>query len=260
MADYVKNDREQKYPRLCAHRGYNAVAPENSMPAFAAAVALNADEIEFDLWTTTDGIFITSHDHTLERVTTGKGNIYDKSYDELLALDFGVKYNEKFKGLQVVKIEEILKHFACRVIMNVHVKIWDYNFQDDKMDEIVSLFKKYGCENYIYFMTSNDSKIAKLKANYPEMTVCAGWRHGLDSEPMTIVDRAIALGIDKLQFFKPYFNQACIDKAHAHGIRCNICWADDPEEAKQYFAMGMDTVMTNDYLPVYIGVKDLINK
>ena len=35
--------------KFCAHRGFNAVAPENTLPAFAAAVALGADEIEFDL-------------------------------------------------------------------------------------------------------------------------------------------------------------------------------------------------------------------
>ena len=35
--------------KFCAHRGFNAVAPDNSLPAFAAAVALGADEIDFDL-------------------------------------------------------------------------------------------------------------------------------------------------------------------------------------------------------------------
>ena len=33
-------DKEACYPRLCAHRGFNIVAPENSMPAYGAAVAL----------------------------------------------------------------------------------------------------------------------------------------------------------------------------------------------------------------------------
>jgi glycerophosphoryl diester phosphodiesterase len=38
-----------------------------------------------------------------------------------------------------------------------------------------------------------------------------------------------------------------IDKAHAHGIRCNVFWADDADEAKKYLAMGIDTILTNDY-------------
>ena len=60
----------------------------------------------------------------------------------------------------------------------------------------------------------------------------------------------------KVQLFKPYFNQESIDKAHAHGILCNVFWADDPDEARRYFEMGIDTVLTNDYLTIYNAVKE----
>ncbi len=38
-----------------------------------------------------------------------------------------------------------------------------------------------------------------------------------------------------------------IQKAHAHGIRCNIFWANHTEEAKQYLEMGIDCILTNRY-------------
>ena len=47
-----------------------------------------------------------------------------------------------------------------------------------------------------------------------------------------------------------------IDKAHEHGIRCNVFWADTPDEARRYFEMGIDTVLTNDYLTVYNAVSE----
>ena len=77
-------------PRTCAHRGFNTIAPENSMPAYGAAVALGAQEIEFDVWTTTDGVLVSCHDPVLDRVSNGHGNIYEHSYEELLNLDFGI--------------------------------------------------------------------------------------------------------------------------------------------------------------------------
>ena len=86
----------------------------------------------------------------------------------------------------------------------------------------------------------------------PDLKVCVGWDGNKD--PMSIVDRAIALGAYKVQLFKPYFNQASIDKAHANGILCNVFWADDPDEARRYFRMGVDTVLTNDYLTVFNAV------
>ena len=231
------------------------------MAAFGAAVALGAEEVEFDVWSTTDGVLVSSHDSTLERVSNGVGKIYEKSYAELMQLDFGVKYGEEFAGLKIVKFEDILRQFGGRVIMNIHVKIWDNDFADDKLDEIVALLKKYDCEQHMYFMTNNDRMLREVKNRYPQLKVCVCWDgFGREREPMSIVERSIALGAHKVQFYKPHFDKACIDKAHAHGIICNVCWADDPEEAKRYFDMGIDTVLTNKYLSVYNGVKALWKK
>ena len=247
-------DEVMKYPRLCVHRGFNTVAPENSMPAFGAAVALGAEEIEFDLWATKDGVLVSCHDATLERVSDGVGKIYEHTYEELLKLDFGVKCGEKFKGLKIPTFEEILQKFAGRVIMNIHVKIWDKNFENPMIEEIVALIRKYDCEKHIYFMTTSDEIIKKVMAYAPDLKICVGWNG--DQNPMSIVNRAIDLGAYKVQLFKPYFNQESVDKAHAHGILCNVFYADDPNEARKYFEMGIDTVLTNDYLPVYNAVKD----
>ena len=253
-ASVVQFEDVMKYPRLCAHRGFNTVAPENSMAAFGAAVALGAEEIEFDIWSTSDGVLVSCHDSTLERVSDGCGKIYEYTYAELCELDFGIKHGEKFKGMRIPTFEEILQKFAGRVIMNIHVKIWDCNFENDMMEQIVALIRQYDCEKHIYFMTSNDRMIKKVMEYAPDLRVCVGWNGNKD--PMSIVDRAIELGAYKVQLFKPYFNQESVDKAHAHGILCNVFWADDPDEAQKYFEMGIDTVLTNDYLKIYNAVKD----
>ena len=70
------------------------------------------------------------------------------------------------------------------------------------------------------------------------------------------MEKAIEYGCKKVQLFREYYSQEMIDRAHANGIRCNVFWADDPEEARRYFEMGIDTVLTNDYLTVYNVLKD----
>ena len=85
-AAIVPYDEWMEYPRVCAHRGFNTVAPENSMPAYGAAIAMGADEIEFDLWWTKDGKVVSCHDRRLHRVSTGEGSITDCTYEELLQL------------------------------------------------------------------------------------------------------------------------------------------------------------------------------
>jgi len=84
--------------------------------------------------------------------------------------------------------------------------------------------------------------------------LCVGWDGNKD--PLSIVDRAIARGANKVQLFKPCFNEDSVKKAHAHGIRCNVFYADDPEEARHYLAVGIDTVLTNDSLAVYNRVRE----
>ena len=53
--------------KFCAHRGLSKLMPENTLPAFAAALSLGADEIEFDIRLTKDQKLIVSHDGTLDR-------------------------------------------------------------------------------------------------------------------------------------------------------------------------------------------------
>ena len=249
----IPGDRELKYPRVCAHRGFNTVAPENSMPAFGAAVAMGAEEIEFDLWNTTDGVLVSCHDSTLDRVSNGHGKIYEHSYAQLQELDFGAKHGEKFRGLKIPTFEEILQRFAGRVIMNIHVKIWDNDFPDPMIQQIVHLIRKYDAQQHVYFMTTNDRIIRQVMKYAPDIPCCVGWDRNKD--PMSMVDRAIALNAYKIQLYKPYFNEETVKKAHEHGILCNVFWSDDPEETKRFLEMGIDTILTNDYNLISQAVK-----
>ena len=243
------------YPRICAHRGFSTVAPENSMPAFGAAIALGAHEIEFDLFPTADGDVVSCHDYTLDRISNGSGKVYSHTLEQLQKLDFGSKFSERFQGLPVVRFEDILRKFAGHTIMNVHVKPladvadkWFEGSYDRKaMETIVALIRKYDAQRHVYFMLEKDEDILQFRAYAPDIPVCVG--HDA-KRPWEIVDRAIALGAQKVQLFKPWFNREMIEKAHAHGIICNVFWSDDPAEAREFLNMGIDTILTNDYLLV----------
>lgn len=243
-AAMVESDKRMKYPRICAHRGFSTVAPENSMPAFGAAVAMGAEEIEFDLWPTLDGEIVSCHDSTLDRVSNGTGKIYEHTLAELKELDFGVEFGERFKNLRIPTFEEILRKFSCQTIMNIHVKPYGELYPKEYMEKIVALVRKYDCQNHCYFMLSDDCDIAQFKAYAPDIPICVG--HD-GSRPWEIVDRAINLGAQKVQFFTPYVSRELIEKAHKHGIICNMFYADDPALAKEYLDIGIDTLLTNDY-------------
>ena len=106
----------------CSHRGFNSIAPENTLPAFGAAVALGAEEIELDLWPTSDGKIVVCHDPTVDRTTNSTGLIHEMTAQEVEQCDAGIKFSKEFTGLKIPYFEDILKQFANRVIMNLHIK------------------------------------------------------------------------------------------------------------------------------------------
>lgn len=96
------------------------------------------------------------------------------------------------------------------------------------------------------------SCVAMLQEMAPDIVRCCGAGDSQDK----MVERAIRYGCKKMQIVKDhYFDQAMIDKAHENGIRCNMFWSDDPEEAKKFLKMGIDCILSNDYNIVAQAVK-----
>ena len=254
----VLPDHLAPYPRLCAHRGFNTAAPENSLPAFGAVVALGATEIEFDLWETKDGEIVSIHDSKLDRVSDGTGYVWDYTLEELRKLNFGKGFEGVYDGLKVITFEDILKKFACHVIMNIHIKSRDNKnpLPESYLKKIISLIDIYDCDKYIYFMTGNDEVLKQLGALAPHLKRCVG---GGDAKDL-VVERAIELGCEMVQFFKQHITPEKVELAHKHGIVCNYFYCDTAEKANYYLDMGIDTILTNDYQRVYNAVSSRLGR
>src|ERR1700726_4440570 len=64
-------------PIAIAHRGGADDLPENTLPAFDAAVALGYRHLETDAHVSCDGVVHSFHDHVLDRVTDRHGRLVD---------------------------------------------------------------------------------------------------------------------------------------------------------------------------------------
>jgi glycerophosphoryl diester phosphodiesterase len=87
--------------RIGGHRGDPEGAPENTLAAFEAAVALGVDYVETDVQRTADGVLVVLHDDEVDRTTNGTGRV-----DELLAAD--VRRLDAGGGERVLVVEELL--------------------------------------------------------------------------------------------------------------------------------------------------------
>ena len=276
---------------LCAHRGFNTVAPENTLPAFAGAVVLGAPEIEFDLWPTADGKLVVCHDPTVDRTTDAAGEICEMTAAELDRCDAGKKFSPYFEGLRLPYFEQLLSLFGQKVMMNIHIKslgnpypasegmharglalakAYQENIPFDGLLEnqdevvlgeienrtivpydravfadIIALIRKYGCEQSVY-ITGEGDVLETALSMAPEIKRCCLEGH----MNYSIVDNALRYRCSRVQFCKLFLTAKMIEKAHKNDILCNLFWCDDPQEARRFFDLGIDVILTNNYLKV----------
>lgn len=70
--------------QLVAHRGFRAVAPENTAPAFEEAGRAGYYGAECDVYRTADGVWVIHHDPITYRMTGELSMVEDKTYAEIL--------------------------------------------------------------------------------------------------------------------------------------------------------------------------------
>lgn len=221
---------------FCAHRGVSALMPENTLPAFAAALALGAEEIEFDVRMTRDGKMIVSHDDNLERISNGTGKLADYTLDELLQLNIGVHHEWE---VPFCTPEEVFRLFANKIVFNIHIK--EHGENGALVQGLVDLARKYDCEDNIYIAASPE-QLEWAQRVAPHIKRCA---IQLPGDPMTIREMALTYGCSRVQFWLGMFDEELIEQLHKDGIVCNLFYADTYEDYEKYYAMGVDNLLTN---------------
>lgn len=127
-----------------AHRGASEYYPENTLWSFYAGLEMRADGIETDIQRTSDGVLVLHHDDTLERVACEKGRIMERTYAQLLEMDFGAFKGERFKGERVVTLDTFLNHFG-RKNLELALEIKQYGVEQQTLACIAA----HGCRERV---------------------------------------------------------------------------------------------------------------
>jgi glycerophosphoryl diester phosphodiesterase len=83
---------------VVCHRGDHEHAPENTQTAYANAIKAGADYVEIDLRTTADSQLVIMHDASVDRMTTGTGQVKDLTWDQLKQLKVKDKSHPECNG------------------------------------------------------------------------------------------------------------------------------------------------------------------
>lgn len=107
---------------VVAHRGCSAACPENTIPAFDAAVKDGAHMIELDARMAADGEFVVIHDDRLDRTTAVEGMVASLPSDSLAMIDAGTWFAPRFSGAAIPTLNQVFSRYRDKIYLNVEFK------------------------------------------------------------------------------------------------------------------------------------------
>jgi len=136
------HDASTRYVVVVAHRGDWRNYPENSIPAIESVIRMGVDVMELDVKMTRDSVLVLSHDWTLNRTTTGSGNISDYTYEQLLAFDLKRGHGIAIPGLKIPTLRQALEVCNDHIVVNV-----DQGF--DYYDQVLAITEELGMTDQV---------------------------------------------------------------------------------------------------------------
>ncbi|MBB3189775.1 glycerophosphoryl diester phosphodiesterase [Halomonas cerina] len=111
-------------PRLIAHRGLSARAPENTLTAVRAAHEAGCRWVELDVQLLGDGTPVIWHDRDVKRCSNGRGRLATLSLAGAKRLDAGGWFASAFAGEPMATLEEMLALLVERGMgVNLELKV-----------------------------------------------------------------------------------------------------------------------------------------
>ena len=158
---------------VTAHRGDSGRYPQNTMPAFEAAIQIGTDWIELDVWTTRDGKLAVIHDGDTASVAEHKRVIADTDYAELAELDAAYRFRAARK-LDLVScpkgriplLDEVLALALTQDSTRISVQP-----KSDCVDAVIKLARKMGALKRIGFNDGSLDKMRRVKELSPDTPV-----------------------------------------------------------------------------------------
>ncbi|MHB1319432.1 MAG: glycerophosphodiester phosphodiesterase [Anaerolineae bacterium] len=230
--------REITVPIVEAHRGDSTNAPENTLAAFRAAVALDAAWIELDVHPSRDGALVVIHDDTVDRTTDGMGAVCDLSLDELVRLDAGSWFGPRFARERIPQLTEVFDVVApTGTKLNIEIKAAPPGL--DVVHGVVELLRGFGKEREYVVSSFDLAALLEVQAIAPEVTLA------LIGGGPDLLALAQKHGLPWIHVYRLAANAALVADAHAAGKRVNVWTVDDLATLPAWMEMGVDKICTN---------------
>lgn len=243
--------------RYVAHRGYHVQAPENTMPAFAAAAEAGYQFLESDVHFTKDGVAVLCHDSTINATArnadgskiVGVKSIQFMTYEELLQYDFGIAAGEAYRGTRIPTFREWIA-FCREADVTPYIELKSY-MTTEQVQTLMQLVEEAGMTDHAVWIsfTWNLRMLQDVVAANPEAEV------GLLSNGLANTTVAMAKTLQTgqnrvfLDVLHTAVNRLSMQLAAQAGLEVEAYTVNDAELADALTSLGVVGITTNTLLP-----------
>jgi glycerophosphoryl diester phosphodiesterase len=235
---------------VIAHRGSSAEAPENTLPAFEAAVRRGADAIELDVRLTADGAPVVIHDATLDRTTDRTGPVAALTLAELRSVDAGWHFTpdagrtHPYRGrdARVPTLGEVLWALP-KLTMLVEIK--EPQAQEAVRRVLVQEDATARCvvaSEHREAVTAFDEPPFVRGASGPEISALY-WAAILRQRPPAPRYRLLSVPLRHRGLTVP--TKGFVAAARANGCAVHVWTVDSPDTARRLWRRGVAGIVTN---------------
>ena len=225
--------------QITAHRGYSAIAPENTISAFEEAVKIGADYIELDVQLTADEQLVVFHDKTIDRTTDGTGELSNMTYEELQEFSAGKWFSKdgEFDEQKISLLADVLEDVGNDILLNIEIK----NHGDVKKtaEKTAEVIEEYGIERSCYVTSFSYTALKAIKKINPKI------KTGLIANIATSTSFSQLEHIDAVSLNYIFVNSSIVNMAHQNGKRVFVWTVDRKSDIQHMIAMGVDNIITN---------------
>jgi glycerophosphoryl diester phosphodiesterase len=234
---------EVSRPLIFAHRGASKVAPENTLPAFEAAIWSGADGVELDVQYSSDGHLVVIHDLTLEALTNGTGRVTARPLRALRALDAGSHFGPQFAGTRIPLLGEVLDLLRGKLLVNVELKVPDTASASMGAD-VVAAVRSHGMADQVVISSFNPFALRRAKHAGPEIECALLVAHDLPGWMQWGLTRRYSLA-DGIHPEASMVDATFINWATKAHLPVRVWTVDDEVEIRRMIALGVDAVITD---------------
>ncbi len=224
---------------LVAHRGFSAVAPENSAEAFKKAGENGFFAAECDIQLTKDGVWILNHNSDIEKMTNGEGEISQMTYDELMNYTVdGGHHVKDYPNQKLITLDEYLEIcYEYKIIPQIEIK----SGNNTQLDKIITALEKYDGMKETAMIISFDAEILKGIKEIDDTIELWHLTHEITDDVIkTCVENNYTVAFNCKEY-----EADMVKKAQDNGLNMAAWTVDNTKIYEELYALGVRNFTTN---------------